>query len=251
MGTIIRRMTLKSYWKKKIITVIVPYYCICLIGYLFWNYPNITENGIFRILFFQSQWYINYILINYIIFYSVTYITTNYRNRIKLFLAIFTIWFVIDTLFFASNTAPFLRARQMYAFLSGIVISHNKEHSVKIINTTLFIGLNLIIGITWMGITNLPAIKSQALIVSNTLSLLTVVPLAYAIIGITMRWKILFTNSFLSFCGLISYEIFLVHSNCLWFSQRQPWMMNIFLGIVFGGSYLFHIGYCKVKERIN
>lgn len=247
----LKKNGLANFWKKKIFNVIIPYYIICLAGYLI-NHFSIDEfspEQILSILFFQSQWYINFLLVNYIIFYLVYRLINNSKKRIFVFAVVYIVWFFVDSLFFASATAPFLRARQMGAFISGIAISKTKTTSEKNISSSYFIILNMIIGIIFMGLTNSYLVNEMSIIVSNFLSLFTVVPLAYAVIGITLRNKKIFENYFLFFCGTISYEMFLIHSYSLSLTISNYYLIIVFTIFVFGLSYIFNNIYKKIKER--
>ncbi len=245
-----KKKSLKFFWRNKILNVIIPYYLITFVGYIINNYNIISKTKLFQIFTFQTQWYINFILINYIIFFLVTVIfKNNFKRRFFCFVIIYIIWFVIDAFFFSSITAPFLRGRQIFAFMIGIVISHTREKSYEYIIRYRNIIINLVLGILFMYITNLRAIKLIPVILSNFMSLFTVVPLAIVVIGITMNLKFVLKNIFLKISGIFSYYIFLIHSNCLYLTNSNVWKIFLFYIVVYGMSYIFNITYNQFKER--
>lgn len=63
-----------------------------------------------------------------------------------------------------------------------------------------------------MLITQLSIIKSQSFIVQNSLSLLTCLPLALSVLIIGFLIPVLFGSSVLYWIGIVSYEIFLIHT---------------------------------------
>lgn len=246
-----KRNGLKSFWKNRIIKVIIPYYIICFTGCIIQNYHELNIYNFIRILDFEFQWYINYILINYTIFYFISKLCKDKNKRFLYFVISFFVWFIADSLFFASISAPFLRARQMWAFLLGIIISHRKNESENVFRKWIFIFSNLILGLGMMICTNTTFVKALPVIISNLLSLFTVIPLACVIIGFMMNTKLIFRNSFLYMSGIASYEIFLIHSNCLGLSSTKVIYVPMFLLIVFGGSLLFHYIYTHWIERVK
>ena len=236
---------LNSFWIKRIIKVIIPYYAICLTGYTLHDYPQLSISGLVRILDFEYQWYINYLLINYILFYIVNIICKSNKKLLYMGFA-YGIWFILDSLFFAPVSAPFLRARQMWAFLLGIIISSKKEYAEILFEKWSIIFVNLMLGLGMMIYTNTSCIKALPIILSNFLSLFTVVPLACMVIGVTMKCKPLFRNYFVFLSGILSYEIFLIHSCCLSMSSGNIIYVPLFLLVVFGGSFVFNNVYNRI-----
>lgn len=241
---------LKSFWKNRIIKVIIPYYIICFAGYIILNVNQLSIRGLVRILDFEFQWYINYILINYVIFYALSRICKDNKRLLYIGIA-YSIWFILDSLFFASISAPFLRARQMWAFLLGIIVSHKKEGTEIVFGKWPFIFVNLFLGLGMMLYTNTSFVKALPIILSNLLSLFTVVPLACAVIGFTLKCKLLFRNYSILLSGKVSYEIFLIHSNCLSLCSGNIMLVPLFMLVVFGGSFIFNNVYNHQLERIQ
>ena len=246
---------LKDFWKKRIVGVIVPFYVISLAGYVInslfiYRFSNLSLSGFLNILDFNSQWYISYLLICYVIYYFITRFIKDYKKKMFALIAAFCVWFIIDSLFFVSADAPFLRARQMGAFISGIVIAENRERSEKIIGKVWFLIPNLIGGVALTALSNLRVVKSLPIIVSNVLSLGTVVPLAFAVISASLLVKKAFLNKSLLFAGVISYEIFLVHSYSLKLTSREWYWVLFFFVFVTILSWALNCIWKKAKKKL-
>ena len=241
---------LKAYWKKKIVNVLIPYYLISFTIYLLLHFSNIEFREIISILNLTKLWYINYQFICYTIFFCISiFVKKNNKSRIVLICFAFFIWFFIDSLFFVQEGAPFLRARQMGAFASGVIIANRKKESENIISKVWFWGGNLFCGLLFMFITYLPVVKNLNVIYGNLLSLLTTVPLAFAMISATILFKRMFQNSFLCFNGKLSYEIYLIHYPLLTLSNNSLSVLALFIAITYLGAWLFVFLYNKILEK--
>ena len=62
-----------------------------------------------------------------------------------------------------------------------------------------------------MAVTQMNSVKELPYILSNILSIFTVMPLAVAVLAVGIVFPVLFGNMELRACGVISYEIYLVH----------------------------------------
>lgn len=243
---------LNAYWKKKIVNVLIPYYLISYTVYLILHFRNIEFREIISILFLTKLWYINYQFICYAIFFCISILVKkDNKLRITLICFAFLIWFFIDTLFFAQDGAPFLRARQMGAFVSGVIIANKKIESEKKIGKIWFLLGNLFCGLFFMFITYLPLVKNANIIYGNILSLFTTVPLAYAMISGIILFKWIFKNGFLSLNGKLSYELYLIHYPLLIFSNKSLGVLALFLAITYLGSWLFILFYNKIVGNQN
>lgn len=201
---------LSGYWIKKLWNVIIPFYAVSFVGIFVAEKASIM--GLVDILTFRTQWFINYILFCYIIFWAITSVIKDNNKRVCAFIAAFAVWFIIDSLFFTVADAPFLRARQMPSFVLGILMALKKEEMKNLLKSNVAFVANLIIGVVFLGVTNLPVIKATPIVFSNFLSLFTTVPLALFVICLTTKFDSLFSNASLLFIGSISYELFLVHN---------------------------------------
>ena len=103
-----------------------------------------------------------------------------------------------------------------------------------------------------MAITQLNVVKNLPYLVSNTVSLLTCLPLAIGIILFGKSFNRLFENRFLATIGMISYEIYLVHAFSLGIIKQSISSVFIFVVVTYVLAYILHIGMRKMKnDRFN
>ena len=241
---------LKYFWKKRFLKVCIPFWIVELMTTVI-KQNFVFSDFVLNIVFFKSLWFLRYIVICYIIFYIVSKIVNilKFKNNeeIYFFLFIFALWFVIESLFFANPDMPFLEDRQMLSFPLGVIIAKYKDKIVNIIHKlsytqNIFIVFGVgVIGIVFMVVTQLNVIKSQPYIISNALSLLTVLPLAIVILLIGILITRLFRNLFLYECGLVSYEIYLIHIYTLSVVSKSVLSLMFFIIITICLAILLHL----------
>lgn len=205
---------LKNYFKKKIVKIWIPYLLVEILFMPMWNNISIKKVVLDLLLIKPSTsfgWYMNYIMVCYIIFYFVITIKEKKKfsdiNILKIFLAIFGIWFILESTLLVNPDIPMLKSRQMLSFIFGIYLAQNKNKTIS-----LRVGLvNIIIGIIMMGVTQVDIVKNLNFLQYNILSLITVFPMAIGVLSITYKYKVLFQSKILFFISNISYEIYLVH----------------------------------------
>ncbi|MRI80822.1 acyltransferase family protein [Aerococcaceae bacterium DSM 109653] len=199
---------------KKIVKIYLPFLFVELLSLPLWN--NISFKKIFLDFTLikpvsSFAWYMNYLMVCYILFYCVMIAKERKRltdkNVLGLFLFLFVVWFVLESTILVNPDIPILKSRQMLSFVFGIYLAMK-----KIKNIPLNIGIvNIVIGIGMMVTTQIPTVKSLSFISYNLLSLGTVFPLAIGGVSITNRCKHLFKNKLLIFISIISYELYLIH----------------------------------------
>lgn len=241
---------LKHFWKKRFLKVCIPFWIVELLATVI-KQNFVLSDFVLNIVFFKSLWFLRYIVICYIIFYIVNKIVNilKFKNNKEIYflLFLFALWFVIESLFFANPDMPFLEARQMLSFPLGVIIAKYKDKIVNIIHKlsytqNIFIVFGVgVIGIVFMVVTQLNVIKSQPYIISNALSLLTVLPLAIVILLIGILITRLFRNLFLYECGLVSYEIYLIHIYTLSVVSKSVLSLMFFIIITICLAILLHL----------
>lgn len=138
---------------------------------------------------------------------------------------------------------PFLKARQMFSFPLGMFIAVNKEEitkSKKIIKSMVFI-CGLLIGLFFMGVTQIQCVKDLPYLLSNIMSLFTVLPISVSVLIMGLILPRLIMNFEFSFIGKISYEIYLVHAFTLALVKNSFINISIFLLATLILSYVLHI----------
>lgn len=225
---------LNNFWKNKIFKVILPFVLISLIGNIFLTrigLQNSLKISFLMIPISSFEWYIQFILICYIIFYISKIEKIGKKDDVILIFLFFALFFVFDTMFFAIDTEPFLRARQMFCFPFGVLVARYKlNFSLK--KQIICLVVCLFLGVLFMLITNLPKIKLMPLLLQNTMSLLTCMPLAFSVILFCKLFKPLLNNFFLEQCGKMSFEIYLVHGYSLCFLQNNWFSIIIYILLV-------------------
>ncbi|AJI22863.1 acyltransferase [Priestia megaterium] len=213
---------LKDYWKKKIIKVIIPYWIVELIGLGVthkWDIGVVIKDLFFITPATPYGWYMQYLIICYILFWAVTklkvYILISKYNFHYYLIAGFLLWFVTESLFFANPDMPFLKARQMFSFPLGVLLSLYIDRIVEILSSKKVTVYFMLIGMFGLFVTvfsQLSLVKKLPYLISNTISLFTVLPIALSIIVITMAVPFIFQNQFLYQTGKYSYELYLIHA---------------------------------------
>lgn len=241
---------IKDYWKRRILHVALPYWVVEGIG--LWSYGRLDfKTYLLDCLFIKPGigpgWFMQYIMICYLLFYLVRLAARNLKSKEpskaeeNILYAVFLVWFVIDSLFFANPAMPFLRARQMLCFPFGVSIARNKEIYEKAISRPEPFFLGGVIGLFFMGITQLPIVKGMPFIIQNILSLLTVFPLAIAVLTLTKRHLWLINNWVLKQIGTVSFEIYLVHAFTMEIIQMSFSSFVVFLAMTAVGVWLLHM----------
>lgn len=250
---------LHGFWARRFLKLYIPY-GIAALGALLvqgrFSFHTFINSVIF-IMSGRGNWYIKYIVICYLLFYVMKIICERNeffkQNETMLLFGIFVVWFVLDSIYFVNPVVPFLQARQMLCFPCGILISKHKTQiddwiaSASGFWKTLLV-ICLSIGIVCMGITQLPQIKALPHIISNIISLATVLPLALAVMVTAKFIPELFNNNCFMYCGVVSYEIFLIHSYTLPLIKPAIREQIMFILITFALSVLLHV-ICGFVDR--
>ena len=93
-------------------------------------------------------------------------------------------------------------------------------------------------------------VKEMPYIISNTLALMTCLPIAIGILAFGKNFGVFFENRILMLIGMISYEIYLIHAFTLSIIKTSIINILIFIIITYVFAYILHIGIDKVKRYI-
>ena len=249
---------LRSFWKKRLLGVCLPFWVVELVG-LFATGTLTIKTYLLDFCFLKPAtgygWFMDYIVICYLIFYAVKKLVKDSRTQTLVLFGAFTIWFVLESVFFANPDMPFLRARQMLSFPAGVLLALNKDKMKRTLtkakNILILTGGGTVC-LLFMAVTQLNVVKSLPYLVSNAMALLTCLPMAIAIMAFGKSFSGLFENKMLAMTGMISYEIYLVHAFTL--GIVKPSIISVFLFVVFTYifAYILHIGIRKIKnDRFN
>ena len=121
---------LEGFWKKRLLGVCLPFWTVELVGALATGRFSI-KTYLLDFCFLKPAtsygWFMGYIAICYLIFYAVKRLIKDGRTQTLVLFGAFTIWFVLDSAFFANPNMPFLRARQMLSFPASVLLAVNKD----------------------------------------------------------------------------------------------------------------------------
>lgn len=121
---------LKGFWKKRLLGVYLPFWVVELVG-LFATETFTIKTYLLDFCFLKPAtgygWFMGYIVICYLIFYAVKRLIKDRKIQMVALFVNFSIWFIVESVFFANPDMPFLRARQMLSFPAGVLLSINKD----------------------------------------------------------------------------------------------------------------------------
>ena len=248
---------LKGYWRRRFVHIILPYWIVEGIGLLVSGRLTV-KNYLLDCLFVAPAvgpgWFMQYLIICYLLFYLVTHIVQKLKpqapQKLKktLLFGVFLTWFILDSVLLADPNMPFLKARQMMCFPYGVLIATNKAAFEKEVRRPETAFLGGLIGLLFMGITQFSVVKELPYLCQNTLSLFTVFPMAIAVLSITKRHSWLLNNLALKQIGLVSYEIFLIHAFTMEKLQMSLSSFGVFFAVTTVGVWLLHTAIRKGNQ---
>lgn len=234
-----------GFWKNKILRVALPCWLVDVVfACISWQSFDIID-FIQCVFCIKQDWYVRYLFYWYILFY----VSTKYFRRYRLM-------FFSATSFLMLFSLPDIEAEQSVSFLIGFILSEYKENlSLKDNHYKITSGnkifILLIIGILFLALKQIPLIREYEgtslfviiqLIMKITLALFVV--LYYSIVV-----KIGYTSLFVRLCGLMSYELYLIHCKFLSLIKESPSYFSIveFYTITFVLSYILY----KIDNNIT
>lgn len=248
---------LQGFWKKRLLGVCLPFWLIEVVGLLITGTFSVK---MYLLDFFFLKpatgygWFMGYIVICYLIFYAVKRFVS-VKKRMAVLVGVFVAWFVLESVFFANPDMPFLRARQMLSFPCGVLLAKHKEKMEVALTKTksvLILTGGGTLCLLFMAITQLHIVKELPYLVSNTMAILTCLPMALGILAFGKAFSGFFENKMLLMVGEISYEIYLVHAFTLDLVRPSLTNILIFIVVTYILAYILHMGMRKVKnDRFN
>ena len=198
----------RYWWRKRFITVWIPYIIVQLIAY--WPFHEfridqfILDVTLIKPLY-QNGWYLQHLFMWYMIFYIVRRIDALDKHRVLIFTIVSVITFF---------TLREIKAEQSLSFLAGILLSERKEFREKLFKPRWGIIL-MAFGIGCLAIKQLSFIRTAPQIIMNLVQLGIKLPAGLGLMvlahSVLKKWKL----TVLYWIGLISYELYLVHGYVL------------------------------------
>lgn len=201
-----KRKGLTKYWKRKFLHVFIPWILIFFtFQYDFTQFNILTLVGNITLIK-PIPWYLQYLLLWYVIFYITHRFTLiqKYENIVYILAALCIFLFWGD-----------LQAEQSVTFILGIMISRYLSVIMRLSKKRMFIlvASMAILAILSLSIKQIPIVRENFSnkILFHCIQLCLKTSLALTVIfGLQYVTKIL-NNQFLALTGKISYEIYLVH----------------------------------------
>lgn len=211
-----KKSGLKNFWKKRLGRMYIPYALVVLVYALVqqWGWQKVLLN---LSCYNSPYWFVTYIVECYIVFWIVSKLVPQHRNVVLMLVSVSTLYLM-----------PELQAEQAFSFVTGVLLSTYKEkifamledkRTYSIICVTL-----LIVGVFFLGIKQLPIVRTQANVVEmNLIQSMIKYPLGlHALLAIKSINPIL-KNPLLHLAGLMSYELYLVHFPFYTQIQERLW----------------------------
>ena len=241
-----RRSGLERFWSKRLRKVLIPYLAVFGILSVLQGDPIRTTLEYLSVV--KGHWYIAYLFGCYLLFWFAARLSGGEERRlIRLLFVLFALWLVIDTLWFVPDKVPALRARQMFAFPSGVLMALRRKDILKRLDSGLW-ALLLPLGLAVTALSQLSVIKNAPVPVGNALSLLTVFPLALFILWLSVKLPKTFDSALLSWLGEISYEAFLLQHFLFRMIRRGvPWTLYAALSVVCLLAWALHEGTKRIQ----
>lgn len=198
---------LKHFWLKKLLRVFLPCFLFELIVYyICLDHFDTTSLSyiILDITCLRSRlWFVSFILYMYVIYYVSTRWIYKYRLLVMAVCGIAILLLLKG-----------VEGEQGFSFMVGVLISEKKETIIPYL-TKHGHGLSvmlLTVGFFFLAIKQLPIIRAfSETAIYNAVQTMIKLPLALALILVTLKATWLQRNRFMSFCGKISYELYIVH----------------------------------------
>lgn len=199
---------LKKFWYNKILKVLIPYYIVSFI-YLIFNPKSSLKDIFLDVTLIKPLhpfgWYMNYILVMYIIFYLVQSI--NAKQRIRNIIYILNALVMIFIM-------PEIKAEQSFSFFVGVIYAFNSEviHSKLFKNSKISILIGFIlVSVSALILKQFSIIRNSHDVILNFIQLVIKLFGALSLIGLAYSSRRLIGKLNLSLISKISFELYLVH----------------------------------------
>lgn len=255
---------LNYYWRKKIITIFIPFWIVEIVAAVVLKEPITVLFP--KLIFYKCNWYVQYIVICYLIFWIVNIIGNikalklDTRKKEMVLLLLFAIWFIVDGLYLYRENAITLRGRQMLAFPFGVVLANNVHLENRLLNLKnnikhfIFLFGVILVSTIIMYCSEKTAIVNTPVLVQNAISLFTVFPIAICFLCFVSIYKKWLINRLVYLVGLISYEIFLVHCQLYGYLYVKKWIIiKYFVYFIIGTAILYLFDRCilnSIRKRL-
>ncbi|WP_394927033.1 acyltransferase family protein [uncultured Robinsoniella sp.] len=234
LGVLEKKDYLKHFWKKRILTLFVPYWIVNTLFVLrefslgsrhsFWEYAA-SYLGFSRM---EHLWYVSVILISYVVFYFCFRLFKT-RTAIGGMSIVCMVYIVLGCIFHLNETW----IASVSAFVIGILWKYEEEHIVVYLETgflrkyvlVILLFISLFAGRLLLALKGIDGILLQTFM-RNAISISFVALILMT--SMKVKWKDYRTFGFL---GSISYELYMIHP--LFIAVRRSYLKSESLYIIF------------------
>ena len=234
---------LLKYWQKKVCRVLLPYAIVITVMTLTkgnWN----PLRYFFEVTGIKtSYWYIGYQMKWYLIFYLAMMLLPRYK--LTIFAAVSFI-----TFFLLSS----LEIEQSIAFTIGVLLSDYKEQLSKLSSRKIFwiFLASFFLATIFLGLKQIPFIRAQiGSCYYSFIQMMQNVFYAGSVIAFMMLVPKLTRVPFLIFCGIISYEIYLLHFPFYGMVDGSIILACILIICSLLSSYMFFVFNNRISQLIS
>ena len=234
---------LSHYWQKKITRVLIPYAIVVTILAIANRSFNLTNYLLNITGISTSYWYIAYQIKWYIVFYLAIALLPKYKMPLMIIASV--------AMFFLLGS---LAREQSFAFVIGVFLSDHKDYIAKLSHKKMlwiFI-VAFCIATIFLGIKQVPAVRTlSGTLYYSFIQLVQNLSFACSIISFMILVPAITRSSFLVFCGIISYEIYLLHFP--FYGKVDGSIALAFVLIILSviASYLFYIFNNSISRYIS
>lgn len=233
---------LDNFWRNKFFKVLIPCWIVDILFSII-NFKQLSlSTFIGNMLCININWYIRYLFYWYFIFFVVQKF---FHGNIYIYIAISIVMLI---------GLPGIEAEQSLSFFSGILISRRMKTIKSVFDKRCIAYLNIIslflVGLFMLALKQNPIIRElEGSIIYNVIQLILKLTLGLGLCIVLCRLNKYINTKFLLWTGLMSYEIYLVHCNMLFFVRFDNQWLGIILFYIMTiiGSYFLY----TISNKIN
>ena len=245
-----------GWWRKRFVTVIIPYAIIQLL--MFWSHRQFSFLLFVMDVFLVKPkyifgWYLNYILLWYLIFYFTMRSKSLKKHKNIVFVIISIVMFFLNSE---------IRAEQSLSFLAGIIYSECEYKPIRKFLYGWEKGIIMIlIGVSFLAFKQTTLIREAHYLIFNFVQLMIKLPIG---LGLCVLLSTVFVckrslgiaslilnyvKSFFSMLGKASYEIYLLHGYVLYSMPKSHIGVVAFIFLLFLFTFILRRLLMLIKKK--
>lgn len=212
-----KKSGIKGFWLKRFIGVMIPYFFVEIFYYLFNRDVSLIEiikDLTFLEPKFRLGWYLNYLLVWYIIFWMFYKLCTRYRLKLNSTLIV-SFWFSVSVIIgFHYVDISSIRYEQTFSFFIGVIMSYFPDKIYRFISNKKWL-IWILLGILFLGIKQIHYVRELPAVMYVNIDLIIKTAISFGIMGYIVLTDFVYTERSISLLGKYSYELYLVHGSLL------------------------------------